>query len=66
MSNPRMMDISDIEALAWTTRTAGVDPNKFTESKKMITKAKQPRGLRYSIRADVTLPKLKFLDGDAP
>ncbi len=64
MTSSRILDVSDIEALAWTTRTSGIDPSKFTDTKKMIAVAKRHRGFRYAIKTDVTLPKLKFLQDD--
>lgn len=64
MTRSRILDVSDIEALAWTTRTSGIDPTKFIDTKKLIAAAKRRRGFRYAIKTDVTLPKLKFLQDE--
>lgn len=62
---------SDLEMLARTVRSTGIDPQIYPGCKKMAEKGRRPRPRRdrlfaYTIQTEVTLPRLKFLEGKDP
>jgi hypothetical protein len=62
---------SDLEMLARTVRSTGIDPQIYPGAKKMAAKGRRSRSVRerrfaYTIQTEVTLPRLKFLEGKDP
>jgi hypothetical protein len=62
---------SDLEMLARTVRSNGIDPLIYPEGKKNAEKCRRARQnreryLRYTIQTEVTLPRLKFLEDKDP
>lgn len=56
---------SDLEAMARTTRTGGMDPEKTKVGRDLHRASRRNARtlMTYSINPKVTLPKLKFLEG---